>query len=146
MARGKWGEITGMREARETLQQLARASQTAVGKRALRAPAAVLVQRVKDKAPVSKRASDPTPGSLRESVREGRASSRKGQARIEIIAQDIAAVPNEFGTSKMAAQPFFRPAVDAGREEAAQAMAEAVKSEVDAAAQRAAARAVKSGA
>lgn len=132
-----------MKEAREALQELSKATQTNTGKRALQAPARVFVSRIKAKAQVSSRPSDPTPGSLRESVRVGRASSRKGVARLDLIADDVAAVPNEFGTSKMAAQPFFRPGINSARGEAAFAMAEAVKFETDAAVQRAARKAAK---
>ena len=132
-----------MKEAREALQELSRATQGNVGKRALQAPARVFVGRIKAKAQVSSRPSDPTPGSLRESVHIGKGSTRKGGARLELVADDIASVPNEFGTSKMAAQPFFRPGIDSAREEAAFAMAEAIKLEVDAAVGRAARRAAK---
>jgi hypothetical protein len=41
-------------------------------------------------------------------------------------------VPNEFGRSKMAAQPFFKPAIDEGRDEAGGAMADGLREEVDA--------------
>jgi HK97 gp10 family phage protein len=137
----RYGYIAGVKEAREALQELDRRVQTAVGKRILRAPANVLIRFVKAKAKVSSDPSDKTPGSLRDSVKIGRTSSRKGQARLEIIADDIASVPNEFGTSKMQAQPFFRPGVDAGRNLAAEVAANAIRPEVDAAIARAAKRA-----
>lgn len=138
MPRARYGEIEGMREAREALQKLSRATQGNVSKRILKAPATVFIRRIKARAAVSSRPSDLTKGSLRESVHIGKSRSRKGGARMELIADDIASVPNEFGTSKMAAQPFFRPGIDGGREEAAFAAAEATKSEVDAAVARAA--------
>lgn len=140
MAKAAWGRVEGMKEAREALQELDRRTQIGVGKRALRAPGEVFVRAVKAKAPVSRRAGNPTPGSLRESITIGDARTSRGSARLAIIADDVAAVPNEFGTSKMTAQPFFRPAVDAHRAEAAGAMADSVKTEVDAAVAKAARR------
>lgn len=137
MAKSSWGRIEGLRECREALQSLDRRVQTNVGKRALGAPADVFVAAIKQKAPVSDRPSNPTPASLRDSIVKTKPSSRRGRAEMAILAEDIAAVPNEYGTSKMAPQPFFRPAVDANRLPAAQAMASAVQRETDAAAQRA---------
>lgn len=136
-------EVKGMRECRESLQSMSRAIQRNVGKRSLQAPAGVLERAVKARAPVSGRASNPTRGSLRDSVKVAPARAERGRPTVVVIAEDIAAVPNEFGTSKMKAQPFFRPAVDGAREAAGAAMAEALKVETDAAIARAAKRAGK---
>ena len=135
--------ITGMKGCRESLQQLSRAVQRGIGKRALQAPAGVIAAAVKSRAPVSGRGNNPSRGSLRDSVKVAAARAEKGRPTVVVLADDVAAVPNEFGTSSMAAQPFFRPAVDAVREQAGAAMANALKSEVDAAVVRAAKRAAK---
>ena len=135
--------IEGMKACREAMQELSRGVQRNVGKKALKAPAGVLVRHIKAKAAVSSRASNPTPGSMRDAVRDADARTERGRATRVILVEDVAAVPNEYGTSKMAAQPFARPGVDAGRDEAGQAMADALKVEVDAAAQRAARRGAK---
>jgi HK97 gp10 family phage protein len=129
---GPASHIEGMREAREKLQDLAKAAQTRIGNRSLERPAKVFVRRIKAKAQVSGRPGNPTPGSLRESISDAKARKERGRPTRVIIADDVAAVPNEYGTSKMAAQPFFKPAIDEGREEAGQAMADALKEEVDA--------------
>lgn len=122
----------GMAEASKQMRELSKVVQNRVGKRSLRAPAELLARAVKAKAPVSSRSTNPTPGSLRDSVKVANARKEKGRPTVVILAEDVAAVPNEYGTSKMAAQPFFRPAVDANRMAAGQAMAEALKQEVDA--------------
>lgn len=139
----KWGRIEGFKECREALQELSRGVQGGIGKRSLRAPAGILVASVKMKAPVSTDPHNPTPGSLRASVKIGKATARKGGARLEILADDVAAVPNEFGTSKMTAQPFFRPGVDVAREAAAVAFAASLKQEVDTVVARVAKRSAK---
>lgn len=143
MARGATSHIEGMKEAREALQELAKATQTNIGKRALNAPADVFVFGIKARTPVSSDPRNPTKGSLRDAMRKGKSSVKKGSARLDLINDDIASVPNEFGTSKMAAQPFFRRGIDANREAAAMAMAEAIKMEVDVAVQRAARKGAK---
>jgi HK97 gp10 family phage protein len=125
------GRIEGMTEAREALQQLGEHAQKIIGREAVNAAADLLVPEVARGAPVSGRARNPTPGSLQRSVRKRDARRRKTEVRVEVIADDVAAVPNEFGTSKMAAQPFFRPAVDRNRERAARAVADTVKDEVE---------------
>lgn len=131
MARGKFGYIEGMKGAREALQQLDAHTQKVIGKRAVNAAADVFVAEIARRAPVSSRPSDPTPGSLKRSVRKRPSRSTKNLARAEVVADDVAAAPNEFGTSKMAAQPFMRPAVDSKREAAAQAVADSVREDVE---------------
>lgn len=142
-SRGEVGQIAGLREARETLQELGKSVRTSVGKKSLRnGPAPVFVASIKSKARVSSRANDPTPGSMRDAVKAGKASSRRGQARLEIVVDDVAAVPNEYGLKhrKYPAKPFMRPGIDHAREPAAVAMAEQLKIEIDEAALRAAKR------
>lgn len=120
-----------MKEAREALHKLDRHVQQQIGKAAVNAAADIFVAEIRARAPVSRRPGNPTPGSLKQSVKKKASGGRKNIARVELRVEDIAAVPNEFGTSKMKAQPFARPAVDAKREAAAQAVADTVRSEVE---------------
>ncbi len=112
-----------MKACREALAELDRLTQRNVGKRALRAPAEVIAGRVKANAPVSSRPGNKTPGSLRASVEVKSPTSSKGRARITIVADDVAAVPMEFGRTGQPARPFFRPAVDSASDAAGEAMA-----------------------
>jgi hypothetical protein len=135
-----------MREAREALADLSRTVQRNVGKRALKAgPGAVFVHSIKGKARVSTRATDPTPGSMRDAVKVVDSRTEKGRATVAILVDDIAAVPNEFGLKhrNYPAQPFVRPGIDAARPAAAEAMGIELKREVDAAVAKAAARGLK---
>ena len=146
MAKGEIGQISGMRECREALAELSRTVQRNVGKRALKSgPGAVFVRAIKSRARVSSRASDPTPGSLRDSVKVVDSRAERGRATVAILADDIAAAPNEFGLAhrNYPAKPFFRPGIDSAREAAAAAMAETLKAEVDVAVARAAAKGAK---
>lgn len=142
---GARGFIDGMKGAREALQELSRATQRNVGKRALKAPAALLAAAVKAAAPVSARSGNKTPGSLKASVGTRDTKAQRGTVRRTVIADDVAAVPTEFGLAnrKYAAKPWFRPAVDANREAAARSLAEGVKIEIEAVAARAARKAAK---
>lgn len=133
--------IEGLKECREALQQLSRTVQRNVGKKSLRnGPAPVLVASVKRRAPVSSRATDPTPASLQQSVHAVDSRPEKGRATMAIVAEDPAAVPTELGLSgrNYPAQPWFRPGIDDASEAAFAAMAAQLKIEVDAAARRAA--------
>jgi HK97 gp10 family phage protein len=134
---GPMTRLEGMREARETMQELSKAAQTKIGNRSLEAPAKVFVSRIKAKAAVSTRSDNKTPGSLREAVRHAQARKERGRPTRVILADDVAAVPNEFGTSKMTPQPFFMPGIDEGRAAAGQAMADALREEADSAFRRA---------
>lgn len=131
MARRGTGYVTGMKEAREALHQLEAAVQRQIGLSALNAAGDVFVGEIQRRAPVSARGRNPTPGSLKASVKKKASRSRKNLARIEIRADDVAAVPNELGTSKMPPHPFFRPGVDAKRGEAAQALGDKLRTEIE---------------
>src|SRR5690348_2314368 len=120
------GHIEGMAEARRALDQLNDHVQKLVAKTALREGQAVIAAEVERRAPVSSRPGNPTPGSLRRSIRKMPVRLTKRGAITSIRVDDVAAVPNEYGTSKMTAQPFFRPGVDAKREEAGRAIAEEI--------------------
>lgn len=138
--------IEGFKECREALQELSKAVQRNVGKRALLAPAGLVVAAVKARAPISTRPGDPTPASLRDSVTiMPEKAAQRGVAQIAVVAEDEAAVPKEFGLASRdyPAEPFFRPAVDAVRIPSLHAFAAALKPEVDAAVKRAAKRGAK---
>ena len=68
---------------------------------------AFLADRIRERAPVSTDPYNKTPGSLRASVKRAKSNSRKRPEAV-VLVDDVAAVPNEFGTSKMKAQPFAR--------------------------------------
>lgn len=135
--------LEGMRQARETMQELSKAVQRNIGKRALQQPAGIIAREVEVRAKVSNRVGNPTPGSLKASPVVVPAKSEKGRPRVAVLVEDEAAVPKEYGLGRKdyPAEPFFRPAVDAKRAQAGQAMADAVRAEVDAAVARAAKRA-----
>lgn len=130
---GRSGHIEGMKEARESLQQLNRHVQGLVGKVAVNAAADVFVDAITARAPVSDRPGNPTPGSLKRSIRKRSLRRTKNIARVEVIVDDVAAVPKEFGlaTRDYPAEPFARPAVDDNRERAARALAGALKDEIE---------------
>lgn len=130
---GAISRLEGMGPSLKALRQLSDHVQKKVGKIALKAGAQPLVTRVKGKAKVSSRADNPTPGSLRQSVHDKPGRPSRGMDTRAIIADDVAAVPKEFGLARRdyPAEPFFRPAVDAGRAEAGQAIADAIKNEVE---------------
>lgn len=122
-----------MKEARRALQKLSAYAQKQIGKNALKAAADKLTPRVKARAKVSSRAGDPTRGSLQRSVRDKAGRAKKGVETRAIIAEDIAAVPKEFGLARRnyPAEPWFRPAVDSGRQEAGEALADSIKNDVE---------------
>ena len=130
-------QLAGFKETREAMQELTKTVQRNVGRRSLDAAAAIIATATKSRAPVSTDPRNKTPGSLRASVQVVKSKSRVGAASGVLVA-DPAAVPNEYGTTKMAAQPFFRPAIDASEGAALQAFASAITVEVEKAAKRAA--------
>lgn len=137
--------LEGFKECREVLQELSKTVQRNTGRRALEVPAGIIAEAVKARAKVSDRAGNQTPGSLRESIKVGKERAKGTQARIHVIADDVAAVPKEFGLTgrDYPAEPFFRPAVDAVANAAINAFAAALKPEVTAVAAKAAKRAMK---
>jgi HK97 gp10 family phage protein len=130
-------QLAGFRETREALQDLSKTVQRNVGRRALRVPAEIIADATRALAPVSSRPDNPTPGSLRASVSVVNAKARSGAA-VAVLVEDPAAVPNEYGTSKMAAQPFMRPAINANEARCIAAFGQAIKPEVERAAAKAA--------
>jgi len=129
---GDWGG--------RALRDLSKAVQRGVGKRALAHGGAVIVRRLKAQMPVSDDPSNPTPGSLRDGTTTAPAKSERGDPRQAVLVEDPAAVPGEFGTSKMRPHLKIRATVNATREEAGVAIGQGVKVEVDRAVARAAKR------
>lgn len=138
---GPISRIEGMRECREALETLSRTVQRNVGKRSLRAAGEVWVARQKATLPVSDRPSDPTPGSLQQAPQVVSSRTEKGGPRVALLIDDVAAVPGEFGTSKMQPHLKIRATTDAARDAMAGALAEALKIETDAAVRQAARKA-----
>ena len=132
--------LDGMRGAREALAELSKGVARNVGKRALRQTGDYFVGRLKPTLPVSNEPSNPTKGSLRASAQVVSSRAEKGRPRVALLIDDIAAVPGEFGTSNMKPHLKVRATVDASRAGGAAVMAAAIKSEVDAVIQRAAAK------
>lgn len=141
--KGGISRLEGFKEAREALQELSRSVQRGALKRSLNAPADLLVERLKERTPVSNDPNNKTRGSLRDGTKRVPARSRKGTPRVAVIVDDVAAVPIEFGTSKMTARPYVRSTVDSSRPALAESLGAAAKIEIDAAAQRAAKRGLK---
>ena len=128
---GPGSELKGLKEVREALQEFTKTVQRNVGKRALVIPADIIGAAVQARAPVSSRPSDPTKGSLRGAMQVVKAKGGRGtMATVAVLVADPAAVPNEYGTTKMAAQPFFRPGVDASESAAVSAFERALTDEV----------------
>lgn len=140
---GPISHLEGMKECREALQELSRTVQRSVGKRALRAAGEVWVARQKAMLPVSSRASDPTRGSLKAAPEVAASRTERGDPRVALLIDDMAAVPGEFGTSKMAPHLKVRATTDSVREPMGRALGSALKHEVDSAAARAAAKGAK---
>jgi hypothetical protein len=130
---GATSRLEGMGPAIANLRKLSEYAQKQIGKNALQAGAAVAVKRVKAKAKVSTRANDPTPGSLKESVRDKPGRAKKGIDTRAVVVEDVAAVPKEFGLTRRnyPPEPFARPAIDGAREEIGPAIAESVKNDVE---------------
>lgn len=144
MARSRAGaRIEGFRECSAALSSLSKSMARNVGKRALQVPAQILVDAAKARVAVSSDPRNPTPGSLRDSGKVAKAKPRRGRPAVAVVFDDVAAVPNELGTSKMAANPFLRPALAMVKIAMFVAFTDALRLETDAAVQRVAKRAAK---
>lgn len=130
---GAISRLEGVGGTLKAMRALSDHAQNQIGKVALKAAADELTPRVKARAKVSSRSGNPTPGSLQRSIGDKPGRARKGVATRAIIADDVAAVPKEYGLARRnyPAEPFFRPAIDSGRGAAAQAIADAIKDEVE---------------
>ena len=130
----KTARIEGMEECIRSLHQLDAIAQRDIGEYALDGAMDVFVGAIRAKAPVSPRASDATPGSLKASVRKRKArATKKYLAKGEVSINDPAAAPLEFGLSSRdyPAEPFARPGVDAARGTAGEVVASRVREKVE---------------
>lgn len=130
---GAISRLEGVGASLAALRKLDDHVQTKIGKRALKGAAQKLASRVRANAKVSTRPDNKTKGSLRNSVTDKPGRAKKGVTTHAVIAADVAAVPKELGLTRRnyPPEPFFRPAIDAGREEAAQSIADVIKEEVE---------------
>ena len=133
-------ELKGLKEVREGLAEFSRTIQRNVGRRALMQSAEIIGDAAQANAPVSDRPQQwkSEPGSLKGSkeIKRGKASGQ--MATVAVIFSDPAAVPTEYGTTKMAARPWFRPAAAAVEGQAVATFASALREEVEIAAAKAA--------
>jgi HK97 gp10 family phage protein len=100
-----------------------KAAARGVGRRALQVPAKILAAEMAARAEVLTAA-------LRNSIKVIREKAAKGRPQVSVIADDPAAIPNEFGTMDMTAQPFGRPALDSKKGEMLTEFGKALDDEV----------------
>lgn len=156
MAGNEWGstEVKGLKELNEALQQLPQNIAKNVLRGATSAGAAVIRKEARQRAPVfDGQMSDnhPPPGTLRKSVYQSQrrmlssavkqvfhVGVRTGKSLKDKAGRTLDAYYwrfVEFGTSKMAARPFLRPAFEAKKQAAVDAikdyLAERIPREVD---------------
>lgn len=115
----KW-VVTGIPEIDKALAELERKAQRKIVSSAMRKAMKIVQAEAKNNAPVDT-------GELKKSIKVRAGKRRRGAITIDVRTQD----PNhkekflEFGTVKMAARPFMRPAYDTKGEQAKkQAIAE----------------------
>lgn len=138
--------IEGFREASRTLSDLSKTVAKNVGKRSLMPGAKLLRDAVSSNAPRLE-------GNLADSVivtdkmtkATKRRKKRAGDNSVEVyvIADDPAAVPQEYGTHDMPAQPYFARSVASTKARIFELVGEAIRQETTKAAQRAAKKAAK---
>jgi HK97 gp10 family phage protein len=140
-------KIEGLREMDAALGELKKATAKAVLRRVGKAALVPMADAAEANAPV-------LTGHLRDSITEGtKLTSRQSRlakkaddrdfVTVYMGPNDPAAVPQEFGTVDQAAQPFMRPAFQAEAEGTIHRVADGMKPEIDKAAARARARALK---
>lgn len=122
MARGLT-RIKGFREASRQLNDMGKAAARGVGRRSLNIPAEMLARNVRQNVPV-------LTGETYESVDVEPSKTKHGVA-VEVVAAHIAAVQLELGNNNQSATPFFRPAIDSGKDRRFQAFADALMIEAE---------------
>lgn len=132
------GRLEGFRETSKALNDMSKAMARGVGRKALKIPAEMLARDVRASATVLS-------GALRESVDVFPSPSRRGAPRIEVRAEDIASVQEEFGNSDQVANPFFRRAIDQGQQRRFEAFGDALMIETNDAVIRAAKKSAAKG-
>lgn len=114
-------EIVGLRELDRALQELAWPAARRALRKGMRKGANVIREEARAKARVKT-------GNLRKSIRTRERSEEAGNMRfaVEIPRRAFYGRFLEYGTSKMAAKPFLRPAAEGKTEEAVTAMRDAL--------------------
>lgn len=136
-------KVTGLRELERALSTLKKATAKAVAQRALLKAAQPMADDARQRAP-----DDPATGGfdLHTTVRTGKKTTRgarhRKESEVEVFfgPRSRHAQLQEFGTSKMAAQPYMRPAWDAGKMQALETIKDEMWNEIAKAAKRAAKR------
>lgn len=133
-------KLQGFREASRQLNEMSKATARNVGKRALQTPAGILRDEMIARVPVVK-------GDLRAAIRTKPERAYKGRPNVGVIADDIAAVPLEYGNPAggrfQPAEPFARPSLDSRKEQMLGRFGEALKDEVEKSVIRAAKKAAR---
>lgn len=136
----------GFADASRALNALSKTVAKNVGRRSLMPSAHLLRDTVSSYAPrLSGNLSDSVIVTDKGTKATARRKRRAGDSSVEVyvIAEDPAAVPQEYGTNDMPAQPYFRRAVDAVKARIFDMVGNDLKRLVIDAAQRAAKRAAK---
>lgn len=106
-------EIKGAKELEKVLRQLPRKMSEDVLVRATRSGATLIKNEVKKRAPVGRGPAHPKYGRLKDNIKTTKIRNRGGAATIALhTGKAFWGSFLEFGTSKMSAHPFFRPAFD----------------------------------
>lgn len=138
--------IDGLRELEAALADLPRATGRNVLRRVLKKAAAPIAADAEARAPrdTGKLAQDVTVAS-RLTRRQATQARKLGKSEIEIHigVKRSSGLMNEYGTVNMAAQPFMRPAWDAGKDGALRAIGDDLGSEIEKAAARQARKAAR---
>lgn len=133
-------KISGLKELKDALQKLPERVQKRVLRGATMAGAQVIKKAAKQRAPVGtvphKDAKGRTiaPGNLRKSII---ARAKKGASKTSVTvsvgpsSRGFYGMFHEFGTSKMAARPFLRPAFDDNKERAVEAIKERLSAGIE---------------
>lgn len=138
-------KVAGLKEVEASLKELKKSTARSVIRKALREGGEVLARAARDLVPVDT-------GGLRESIdvssrlnRSQKAKHRKRADQEVFVGPDgrPQSITQEFGTYKEPAQPYMRPAWDGNSKAAMTRISDALFVEVERAARRAAAKAIK---
>jgi len=106
-------EIKGAKELEKVIRMLPRKMGEDVLVRATRSGATIVKNEIKKRAPVGKGPAHPKYGRLKNNIKTTKIKQRGGAATIAVhTGKAYWGSFLEFGTSKMSARPFFRPAFD----------------------------------
>lgn len=119
-------QITGLKELDRALQELAWPAARRALRKGMRQGANVVRDEARAKAPIDS-------GNLKRRIRTRERSEEAGNMRFDIEVPRSAFYGRflEYGTSKMAAKPFLRPAAEAKTEEAVTVMRDALSEAIE---------------